>query len=293
VTSLRTEPAGRVGTLDELFALAYAIEASTAHRYEEAAKRLSEQGGAHLAEIFERLAEIELSHMQQVRTWAIEQGKTLPVDVRPPWPIPDTFDASPAELARSKLLTPYRALAAAVRHEERTFAFWTYVAAHAMDAEVRKAAERMALEELDRVSLLRRERRQAFHAQRSKSGPIEITVDAAALAGEERRLAGLIQRSATLLSEDSELSQEITRASQDAAAKLESLSAASQPTLPVPKLPPELQDDPLAVSELLVEAYLTLADTATDAAVIKAAQALAGPAIYRLATLRSGSDREA
>jgi hypothetical protein len=148
----------------------------------------------------------------------------------------------------------------------------------------------MAMEELDRVSLLRQERRQAFHAQRGKSGPIEITVDTAALAGEERRLTSLIQRSATPLSEENELSQELAWASQDAAAKLESLSGSYLATLLVPRLAPELLNDPLAVSELLVEAYLTLAGTATDAAVIKVAQDLAGPAIYRLAALRSMSD---
>jgi rubrerythrin len=290
VASLRTEPAGRVDTLDDLFALAYAIEASTAQRYAETAKRLSTRGATHLAEIFERLAEIERSHMQQVRTWAVEHGKNLPIDARALWPIPDTFDASPEELASSKMLTPYRVLAAAVRHEERTFAFWTYVAAHTIDAEVKRAAERMAMEELDRVSLLRQERRHAFHAQRRKSGTIEITVDTAALAGEERRLTSLIQRSATPLSEENELSQELARASQDAAVKLESLSGSYLATLLVPRLAPELRNDPLAVSELLVEAYLTLAGTATDAAVIKVAQDLAGPAIYRLAALRSMSD---
>jgi rubrerythrin len=288
VTSLRTEPAGRIHSLDELFALAYAIEASAAVRYDETAKRFAQQGASHLADVFERLAEIERSHMEQVRIWAVEQGKNAPADIRPPWPIPNTFDASLDELAQSKLLTPYRALASAVRHEERSFAFWTYVAAHATRAEVKRAAERMALEELERVSLLRRERRKAFHAQRSTSGPIEITVDAAMLAGEERRLAGLIEQGPDLFLEDSEFAREMARASREAAAKLDALLAAYHPKLLVPKLPAELSDDPSAVSELLVEAYLTLADTATNANVVRAAQELAGPAIYRLSTLRSG-----
>jgi rubrerythrin len=200
------------------------------------------------------------------------------------------FDVSPGELTQSKLLTPYRALASAVRHEERTFAFWTYVAAHAPEPEVKEAAERMALEELNRVALLRRERREAFHAQRISSGPIEVTVDVATLAREERRLAALIERNASLLPDDSELVQDIARASNEAAAKLESLSVGYHQTLSVPKLPVELSDDPLAVSELLVEAYLTLAEIGKNAEVVRIVQQLASAAIYRLATLRSGSD---
>ena len=58
----------------------------------------------------------------------------------------------------------------AVRNEERAFAFWSYVAAHAEVAEVRQAAETMAHEELGHVSILRRERRNAFHAERRSGG---------------------------------------------------------------------------------------------------------------------------
>ena len=108
------------------------------------------------------------------------------------------------------------------------------------------------------------------------------------LAGEERRLAGLIEQGPDLFLEGSEFAREMARASREAAAKLDALLAAYHPTLLVPKLPAELSDDPSAVSELLVEAYLTLADTATNANVVRAAQELAGPAIYRLSTLRSG-----
>lgn len=47
---------------------------------------------------------------------------------------PETFDSdAAAEIKNSKLLTPYRALATAVRNEERAFAFWSYLAAFADD----------------------------------------------------------------------------------------------------------------------------------------------------------------
>ena len=54
------------------------------------------------------------------------------------------------------MTTPYRALAMAVRNEERAFAFWSYVAAYSEDSEIKKAAEAMAREELGHVSTLRK-----------------------------------------------------------------------------------------------------------------------------------------
>lgn len=287
--SLKKEPEGQVRTLDEFFALAHAIETDAAARYTEVAEQLRQQGAAHLAEVFERLAEVERGHVREVTSWAARRGESAPVDDLPPWPIPDTFDASPDEIAQSKLLTPYRALASAVRHEERAFAFWTYVAAHAEKAEVREAAERMAHEELEHVSLLRRERRAAFHAQRRMSGSIKASVNAAALAVQERRVAELLEQEPTSF-HDSEFAQMIVHASREAASKLEALEATHHLTLSLPTLPATLRDDPLAISELLVEAYLTLADWSKNSHVVDVAQQLAGAAIYRLATLRSGFD---
>ena len=291
MTSLKKEPAGQVRTLDEFFALAHAIESDAAARYTEVARQLRQQGAAHLAEVFERLAEVERGHVREVTSWAARRGESAPVDALPPWPIPDTFDASPDEIAQSKLLTPYRALASAVRHEERAFAFWTYVAAHAEKAEVREAAERMAHEELEHVSLLRRERREAFHAQRryvwlNQSG------SECGRRWQLRRGASLnsSSKSPTSFLEDSEFAQMIVRASREAASKLDALEATHHPTLSLPRLPATLRDDPLAISELLVEAYLTLADSSKNSHVVDVAQHLAGAAIYRLATLRSGSD---
>jgi hypothetical protein len=63
-------------------------------------------------------------------------------------------------------LTPYRALAIAVRNEERAFSLLTHVAANAENTDVRLRAEALALEELQHVALLRAQRRKAFHAER-------------------------------------------------------------------------------------------------------------------------------
>ena len=171
------------------------MEKDAASRYIETARQLRQQNAGHLADVFEGLSQIEQGHVQQVEQWADHYGADASAEA--PWSIPDTFDASPDEVAQSKLMTPYRALASAVRHEQRSFAFWTYVAAHA-DGEVKDAAERMALEELEHVSLLRRERRMAFHAERQEAGPVVATLGA--LAATERHLADLIEKHAECVS---------------------------------------------------------------------------------------------
>ena len=166
MSTLKAEPAGRVRSMSEFFALARAMEADAAARYTETARQLRQRGDTALAEVFDRLAVTERGHVQQVTAWAANQDEASSAINQLPWPLPDTFDAPPEEIASSKLVTHYRALASAVRHEQRSFAFWAYVSAHADTPEVKVAAERMALEELEHVSLLRRERRKAFHAER-------------------------------------------------------------------------------------------------------------------------------
>jgi hypothetical protein len=115
-------------------------------------------------------------------------------------------------------------------------------------------------------------------------------VNAAELAAQERRVAELLQQEPKSFLKDGEFTQMIVRTSMEAASKLDALEAMHHPTLSVPRLPATLRDDPLAISELLVEAYLTLADSSKSSHVVDVAQHLAGAAIYRLATLRSGSD---
>jgi rubrerythrin len=163
-----------------------------------------------------------------------------------------------------------------VRHEQRSFAFWTYVAAHADAGEVKDAAERMALEELEHVSLLRRERRKAFHAGRLAGQPAgEGAVTLAALAAIERRLADLIESGSG------------AAAAREAAAKLEALHAAKPVQFSASAVPAERMNDAGTLAEYLAEAYLRLAESTQDGTVLSAAQELAAAAIYRLGTLKS------
>ena len=217
-------------------------------------------------------------------------------DALPPWPIPDTFDASPDEIAQSKLLTPYRALASAVRHEERAFAFWTYVAAHADKTEVKcdrlPSAWRSKSSSTCPPYCAGNAARHSMHSEErlcsqgdGRTGRLICGAQT-----EERRVAELVEQDPKSFLEVSEFAQIIVRRSKEAASKLDTLEAIHHPTLSLPRLPTTLNDDPLAISELLVEAYLSLADSSKNSQVVYVAQHLAGAAIYRLATLRAGSD---
>jgi rubrerythrin len=288
MTSLKAEPSGPVRSLDEFFAVAHAMESDAVARYCETARLLRQQGAGNLAAVFEGLAQTERGHVDQVNAWAEHRGATPPAKTALPWAVPDTHDALPDEMAQSKLLTPYRALASAVRHEERAFAFWTYVSAHAQRADVKEAAERMALEELEHVSILRRERRRAFHSERQSSAAPTAPVALISLAPLERGLASFIEQHPAAAA-GREFASTIAADARRAADTLERIAASGSLVLSLPNIPSGSHDDPIAVSEYLAEAYLRFAKAATDPDMLATTQALAGIAVYRLATLRSAA----
>jgi rubrerythrin len=287
MTSLKAEPPRPVRSLEEFFAVAHAMESDAVARYCETARLLRHQGADDLAAVFDGLAQTERSHVDQVNAWAEHRDATPPAETTLPWAVPDTHDAPPAELAQSKLLTPYRAVASAVRHEERAFAFWTYVSAHANRADVKEAAEHMALEELEHVSILRCERRRAFHAERQSSTAPATPVALNSLAAVEARLARFLEQHPAAAG--AEFTPSIAADARRAADILEETSGSDTLPLPLQNIPSSLQDDPLALSEYLAEAYLRFAEAATDPDMLATTQRLAGIAIYRLATLRSAA----
>jgi rubrerythrin len=130
-------------------------------------------GEARLAALFDFLAAIEQKHAVQAAERAQQHVVATPLAAVPAEQLPENFDP---EAGESNLLTPYRALAIAVRNETRAFAFYSYLAATAPNESVRKIAEDLAKEELAHADLLRRERRKAYRAQNpgSRSAPAPI-----------------------------------------------------------------------------------------------------------------------
>lgn len=282
---LNAEPGGLVRSMEEFFAVAHAIESDAAGRYAATAVLLRREGFGKLADLFEHLADLEQQHVGQIETWASRQE--VAAIAATPWPLPATFDESPHEAAGSKLATPYRALAAAVRHEQRAFAFWSYVAAHADREDVRLAAEQMAREELEHAALLRRERRTAYRTERPE---LTATSTLSSLAALERQLGRLMELATDARGRP--FAAALPVQADKAAEQLDQLSRAHAVELKL-GVPPGAEPENLeAISEFLAEAYLLLAESTQDERLMQEAQKLAAMAIERLGLIDTNNSPE-
>lgn len=279
---LSAEPAGVLKSLDELFALAHAMEQEAANKYDSLADEMRGQGKDELAEVFARLAAAEREHVDSVTQWSQSRRGKSPDPALVRWETPETLppDAA-AEVRTSGLMTPYRALAMAVRNEERAFAFWSYLAAYSEDPEIKKASEAMAREELGHVATLRKERRLAYHQEHDRSSAEASSVplrqiDARRL---ELRLVAQLDDMEPGLGESAAVRiQDIrdqTVQMATAAADLGSFPATME------------HRGPLEIAEALVDGYLEGAERSPDAVNLERLQQLAEQAISRLAWLRS------
>lgn len=282
MSRLKTEPAGPVKSLEELFAIASVLEQEAAERYADIAVRMRSEGNPALAEVFEHLSADEQGHLDNVVHWSQQTKGQNPDPARIRWPLPETFDDEGAAVANPSLLSAYKVLSMAVRNEERAFAFWTYVAAHAEVAEVRKAAEEMAREELGHVSTLRRERRKAFHAER-KSPDAAVSARSVSLAELERQLADRLDAAAKQRPQERMRLAAFAEEARGLARELERMPFAGE-AMDVKQV---LPDDAEALAELLAERYLEAGDVLRDESALSKVQHLAGRAINRLAWLRA------
>jgi rubrerythrin len=273
---LRSEPAGVVGSLNELFALAHAMESEAVARYSDYATSMRAQKQDDLADMFESIAQEERGHLASVDAWSEQRFGRKPDPDILRWRAPPTFDEDDAaEMAGSHLLTPYRVLTVATRNEERAFTFWSYVAAHAQSDEVRQAAETMAKEELAHVAAFRRERRKAFHAGRRPGGATPSPQWAADL---ELKLACLL--------DDMAAADPNSGALREMAATSRAMANQVRTHQLQAICPPDAAAD--MVAEALAEAYLQGADARPGRDDYDHMQNLAQAAVRRLSTLRDG-----
>lgn len=281
---LKSEPAGTLASLDELFALAHAMEQEAAARYSELAAEMHRQHKEDLAAVFEELSRAEREHVDAVTRWSQSRVGHKPDPALVRWQAPETFDSATAEeIATSQLMTPYRALSMAAVNEERAFAFWSYLAAYSDDAAVKTAAEAMAREELGHVAAVRRERRKAYHRERDHlrrtvPGPGDFfqSPDAASL---ERRLSSLLAAEAERLDGAAAVrARELSRQSEEMAEQAGHVGAFAASLA---------QGEAQAIAEALVDSYLEAAERSADPQRLDVLQTLAGQAIARLAWIRS------
>lgn len=279
----KAEPAGTLRSLDELFALASAMEREAAAKYAELADEMKRQNRPDLAAVFTELAAAEREHVDSVTRWSQSRRGRAPDPALVRWDAPETFDAeTAAEMRNSRLMTPYRALAAAVRNEERAFAFWSYIAAYSEDPEIKKVAEAMAREELGHVATLRKERRRAYHREHDRKHWGETEGAASTLVGaralELRLAAQLADLECRLEGPAATRTRELidqTMRMADEAGDFGSFAGALE------------QRDAQTVAEALADAYLHAVENSDDQASIEVLQASAEKAIARLAWLRS------
>jgi rubrerythrin len=259
------------------------MEQEAADKYDSLAEEMRGQGKDDLAEVFKRLAAAEREHVDSVTQWSQSRRGKVPDPAMVRWEAPEALaPEAAAEVKTSRLMTPYRALAMAVRNEERAFAFWSYLAAYSHDREVKKASEAMAKEELGHVATLRKERRRAYHHEHDRSraeastSPRPPQIDAQSL---ERRLIA-------------QLGDMEQRLSGPAAVRIRDIRQQAiemaDATAGVGSFPASMErKGPLEIAEALVDGYLDGAERSSDAADLEHLQQLAERAISRLAWLRS------
>lgn len=175
---LQDDPQTGPVDMSTLAGIAAAIEQESARRYEELADLMDARGEAATAAAFRAMHQEELRHVEAVDKWTKSIAESVDSPDRFAWLLPAELASSWDDIARSALLTPYRAFALAVWNEERAFAFYSYLAAHATDDRVRAEAEMLAAEELLHAAALRRWRRLAWHRERREAmAPMAAPID--------------------------------------------------------------------------------------------------------------------
>src|SRR5688500_2227412 len=101
---LKTEPPAPVRSLDELFALARAMEEEASERHAALAGRMRALDLPAVAEVFETLSVEERGHANQVEGWARATTGATPDPALIRWHPPETFDEEEAgAIASSRL----------------------------------------------------------------------------------------------------------------------------------------------------------------------------------------------
>lgn len=278
---LRTEPVDVIATVPQLVALAGALARQVIALYSGLGKRMAELGNESARTTFAHIESIQREHARDLPEW--DTGEA-----------PAVFHGE--DLDKTRLVTPYMAYSLAVRNEERAFAFWSYVSAHARDPRVQTEAERLAHAEMDHVRVLRAERRRAYR-ERGRSGSVAEPPPIASIADFRREAA---RREAALSNLHGRIATALDGAGDGFAAELAAIAheeseiarefGGAAETADGPALP---ADDPgglLAMAtealEATVELYLAVAEQSQREEVIAAAQTLACDGIGRLSRLR-------
>ena len=291
---LKTDPSLVVRTVPELFGLARTLSARAVELYRALGERMADFGNEGARRAFVAIEAERRRHAEALETRMAPELKGPAAPVRR-WAEVAVFEDE--ELAGTRLVTPYRALSVAVRNQERAFSFWTYVSAHAANAEVRAEAERMAMDELARVNSLRAARRLAWHeslrrdaARARRLRTITLDEFRHECAREEAALSALHAALARALAQDGHAAAApLARIAEEEAASARMLDIGvpvpPDPPAPLPDGPAARLDLALERTEAAAEFYLLAAEISRDEAVVAEAQRLSETAVRRLEAL--------
>src|SRR5437667_11209209 len=140
-------PPEALKSADEMLAVAHALEREAAARYAVLADCMRRVDQRAIADLLDGLAAEERGHVDGVEQLAERTLHRPPDAALVHAVLPETF-VREDEANAAALLSPYRTLSIAVRHEERAFSFWSYVAAQSDSPALRELAEAFAKQEL-------------------------------------------------------------------------------------------------------------------------------------------------
>ena len=281
---LATQPPAPVRSIGELYAIAISQAGKAAQRYGELAAA-GDDAFEPVRCVFEVLNHRELERIDSIKKDSFAAIGRAPdmTDLR--WTPTDLVPAEElSDVENSLLSTAYGAWALAVRHRERAFVFWTYVAALAESVAVRNSAEDLAREALRDGNLLRRERRLAWRAERKSApveGPTTGELSTAAL------LESLLLNDILLWSQDTPPPQQARLLSLIGSQVRSPALSAEGVARPQTGSREEIKRRALRHAEQLSMIYLDEADRAIDQCGLELAQQLATRSIARLADLRT------
>ena len=282
---LATEPPAPVKDVGELYAIASTQTQIAIQRY----GKLAAQGDKTFEPVrcvFEVLSQREQDRAESIKDLCMAATGRVPGPADLRWtPIDLVPSEELSDIGNSLLSTPYGAWALAVRHRERAFIFWTYVAALAEAKAVRVAAENLARETLRDGNLLRRERRLAWRAERKR------TAVEGSSAATELSMAALLE--SLLLKDIVWWSQDLPGPERKhllsllGTGSVDPVPEAEEAQSPRSETLEEIKHRALRRAEQLSSIYLDEADNAVDQPRLELAQQLAAHSIARLADLRA------
>lgn len=282
-----------VTRVEDLFALAVAMERQAAERYRALAEEMEAEGENALAGLFRRLEQAEADHESGIAAWAARSG------IRPSRHLSFNWDSpeGPSEGDLGTRASAWKALAVAVRNEERAFAAYSNMAAKTTDPAVQHYAERMAAEELEHVIMLRLERRRAWRGEdhaRQAALPAAGPPDGRDVASYRAYVAAAEAEAAARLRSKARAAQ--GPGAPIIAAALEEMAheargrAGGQSAPPLARVPPSdataLMRDEESRLGRLYDATMHVIETSRDEAVLRAAQDETVRILARLAKLR-------